>query len=339
MTVKHFSLTDRERRRGVLAWFGASVIALGVGLSAQELIPGTARLLVKDEPTTTSGYICPMHPNEVQAEPGTCRICGMTLVPGDPAATADYVMSVTTEPHAVKAGEKATFRFAISHPVTGARVDSFAEVHDRFYHLFIVSRDLTQFFHEHPVQQKDGSFTITHTLPTPGQYVLFSDFLPVGGGPQLLATPIVTAGYEGDIASVVPNLAADASWVRTLDGVTVAMRIQPSRLIAGEEVDIPIHFEDAKAGTPIKDLQRYLGAFGHAMMLSEDMQEYVHAHPAEMLEGTTITSGGGPDLTFHALFPRPGHYRIWLQFQRHDRLSTVPFTVRVLRLGETAPTP
>ena len=45
-----------------------------------------------------------MHPNEVKATPGTCSICGMTLVPGDPMATADYELTVTTEPRAVKAG-------------------------------------------------------------------------------------------------------------------------------------------------------------------------------------------------------------------------------------------
>ena len=58
-----------------------------------------------------------------------------------------------------------------------------------------------------------------------------------------------------------------------------------------------------------------------------------------MLEGTTVTEGGGPDLTFHALFPKPGNYRIWLQFQRNNVLSTVPFTVRVLRAGETLAAP
>ena len=64
------------------------------------------------------------------------------------------------------------------------------------------------------------------------------------------------------------------------------------------------------------------------------MTEHVHAHPEEMLEGTSVTDGGGPDLVFHALFPRPGHYRIWVQFQRRDVLSTIPFTVRVSRAGE-----
>lgn len=305
------------------------------GAAAQELIPGTARPLLENMPANTSGYICPMHPNEVKAEPGTCSICGMTLVPGDPMATADYVLRVITEPRAPKPGQKIKFRFQVLHPLTGAPVTEFAEVHDRLFHLFIVSRDMAHFFHEHPAREKDGSFTYEHTLPAAGHYMLFADFMPVGGGPQMIASPLVTAGFEGDIASSLPGLTPDKSWVKIANGVKVELQIDPSKLIAGEETDVPIHFTDEKSGEPVKDLQRYLGAFGHAMMLNDDMTEHVHAHPEEMLEGTNVTSGGGPDLVFHALFPKPGHYRIWLQFLRNDVLSTVPFTVRVLRAGET----
>src|SRR3982751_3864251 len=157
-----------------------------VGVSAQELMPGTARPLLENMPSTTSGYICPMQPNEVKAAPGTCSICGMTLVPGDPMATADYTLHVSTEPRVVKAGQKTKFRIEIRHPLTGEPVKEYAEVHDKLFHLFIVSRDMTQFFHEHPVLEKDGSFTIEHVIPTAGQYVLFSDFMPIGGGPQLI---------------------------------------------------------------------------------------------------------------------------------------------------------
>src|SRR5918993_1225482 len=121
---------------------------LATGLSGQEMMPGTARPLIKDMPAATSGYICPMHPNEVKAEPGSCSICGMTLVAGDPMATADYVLRVTTEPRAPKAGH----------------------------------------------------------------YMLFADFMPVGGGPQMLASPLITAGFDGDIASSVPALVADKTW-------------------------------------------------------------------------------------------------------------------------------
>lgn len=318
-----------------MRYIAAVVLLLATALSGQELIPGTARPLIDKMPATTSGYICPMHPNEVKAEPGTCSICGMTLVAGDPMATADYTLRVTTEPRAVKAGQKTRFRFQVLHPLTGAPVPEFAEVHDRLFHLFIISRDMTHFFHEHPTREKDGTFVYEHVLPAAGHYMLFSDFMPIGGGPQMIATPLVTAGFEGDIMSSKANLTADKSWTRTANGVTVELQIEPSQLIAGEELDVPIHFTDTASGEPVKNLQRYLGAFGHAMMLNEDMTEHVHAHPEEMLEGTDITSGGGPDLVFHALFPRPGHYRIWLQFLRNDKLSTVPFTVRVLRAGET----
>src|SRR5689334_18486659 len=294
---------------------------LAAAVSAQELMPGTARPLIKDMPSATSGYICPMHPNEVKATPGTCSICGMTLVPGDPMATADYPVKVTTEPRIVKAGQKIKFTFSVTHPLTGDKIKDFGEVHDKLYHLFIVSRDFKQFFHIHPQLEKDGSFTIEETLPVAGQYVMFSDFMPIGGGPQLIATPITTAGFDGDIASSWPNLKTD-SFTKTADGVKVEMQIEPAQLLAGEEADVPIHLTDEKTGAPIKDLQRYLGAFGHGMMLSEDMTEHVHAHPAETLEGTNITSGGGPDLVFHALFPKPGFYRMWVQFQRNNVLSS-----------------
>jgi hypothetical protein len=312
----------------------AVALALTAGVSVQELLPGTGRPLLKDLPATTSGFICPMHPNEVKPTPGTCSICGMTLVPGDPMATADYSLKIVTEPRAVKPGQKTRFRITVQHPLTGEQVREFAEVHDRLFHFFIVSRDMTQFFHEHPAPEKDGSFTIEHTIPTAGQYMLFSDFMPIGGGPQMIATPLVTAGFEGDIMASVPALKPDPP-KKTVNGVIVSLLADPSKLVAGEETDVPIHFEDEKTSEPVKNLQRYLGAFGHAMMLSEDMTEHVHAHPEEMLEGTAVSEGGGPDLVFHALFPKPGHYRVWVQFQRNNVLSTVPFTVRVFRPGES----
>lgn len=306
----------------------------------QENLPGTARPLIDpNAPATTSGYICPMHPNEVKAEPGTCSICGMKLVPGDPMATADYVMRVTMEPRAPRPGQSVKFSLAVLHPLTGALIKDFAEVHDKLFHLFIVSRDMAQWAHVHPELEKDGSFTIEHTIPTAGHWALFSDFMPVGGGPQMIVTPFTTAAFDGDLSASIPELTPDRSLTKTADGVIVSVDATPAKLIAGEETDIPIHFTDEKTGEPVTNLQRYLGAFGHAMMLSQDMTEHVHAHPEEMLEGTAVTTGGGPDLTFHALFPKPGVYRIWLQFQRNDRLSTLPFTVRVTRVGETLAAP
>ena len=40
-------------------------------------------------------------------------------------------------------------------------------------------------------------------------------------------------------------------------------------------------------------------------------------------------------VVFHTLFPKSGRYKAWIQFQRAGKLSTVSFTFRVLRPGET----
>jgi hypothetical protein len=35
----------------------------------------------RSEPPATTIYVCPMHPDVRQAQPGKCHRCGMTLVP------------------------------------------------------------------------------------------------------------------------------------------------------------------------------------------------------------------------------------------------------------------
>jgi hypothetical protein len=236
---------------------------------------------------------------------------------------------VDVVPRAIKPGTKAQVTFTVFHPLTGARITDYAEVHDKRYHLFIISRDLKFFAHEHPQPGPDGSWTIDIALPQAGHYIMLSDFLPTGGGPQMIVTPLVTAGYEGDLTGSIPKLEADLDWDKTIDGVKIELTLPRPQLFAGEDVDLPFHFTDAKTGEPVRDLQRYLGAFAHALIVSEDLVEYIHTHPKEMLEGTDIKSGGGPDVTFDAFFPRPGRYRAWIQFQRNDRLSTVVYTFEV----------
>ncbi len=195
------------------------------------------------------------------------------------------------------------------------------------------------FEHLHPTQDKDGSFHLDVTLPKAGRYMLLSDFFPEGGGPQVISTHIATAGYDADVVSTIPKLVPEATWNKAQNGVRAQLTAESKNLIAGEDIDLPFHFTDEKTGAPVDDLQRYLGAFGHVLVLSEDMLDYVHSHPEEQLEGTTVTTGGGPDVVFHAIFPRPGHYRIWLQFQRNEVLSTVSYTINVIRQGETQAMP
>jgi hypothetical protein len=286
-------------------------------------------------------YLCPMHPDIVSSEPGTCRKCGMALVAGTPLDAVDYRLELTTAPAAVEAGKPARFTFAIFHPVTGAAVTDFAVVHDRPYHLFVVSQDFTHFEHVHPDERPDGSFSIDLTLPRPGYYRLYSDFLPVGGGPQVIAQTVVTTRFDGDIVSSLAHLEPDRTLSKTIDGTSVDLRIDPAELVAGRIVPLTFHLSDRASGQPVSDLERYLGAWGHALVLSEDGIEYIHAHPTELLPDLETSlkgrATGGPDVTFEALFPKAGRYRIWVQFQRQGRTSTAWFTVAVRRLAERPP--
>ena len=72
------------------------------------------------------------------------------------------------------------------------------------------------------------------------------------------------------------------------------------------------------------DLQPYLGAFGHALILSEDMRDYVHSHPFEGPDSDISKGFGGPTVTFEGYMPKAGRYRAWCQFQRNGEVITVP---------------
>jgi hypothetical protein len=81
-------------------------------------------------------------------------------------------------------------------------------------------------------------------------------------------------------------------------------------------------------GQPITDLQPYLGAMGHCVIVSEDGQTYLHSHPEQLFNPTPDTHGG-PAVMFHTIFPHPGLYKIWGQFQRNGKVLVSSFVVNV----------
>lgn len=276
----------------------------------------------------TTVYFCPMHPDVTSKMPGNCSKCSMLLIAGDPWSEREYLLDIQTAPTAPRAGVPVKFKLTVLDPDSRRPVMDFATVHDKRYHLFVVSQDLQHFAHIHPEQQEDGSWIIEHVLPQAGYYRIYSDFLPMGGTPQILARTLATAGYNGDLVSSIPTLAPDRSFVKELDGMTVKLTIQPQRIVAGRVVKL--RYDLTKVGAPVLDLEPYLAAWGHTLVLSEDAQEYVHAHPIEYLPADRPDLKGGPTVTFDALFPKPGRYRIWTQFKRRGIVSTTWFTVEAV---------
>jgi hypothetical protein len=285
-------------------------------------------------PANGTAWFCPMHPEVTGAEPGRCRKCGMALVVGDPFDTREYGVELTSVPAAVKAGQPVTLFFTVRHPGTGALITTYELVHEKRYHLFVVSSDMEFFEHIHPEQQPDGRWSIQVTLPKPGDYHLLSDFLPTGGSPQFVGRTIETAGFTGDLESQAPHLQPDTLFTKTAGSMTAHLELEPATLVEGQYGHLMFTLSDAKTGRPVTDLQPYLGAFGHALILSEDMRDYVHSHPFEGPDSDISKGFGGPTVTFEGYMPRAGKYRAWSQFQRNGEVVTVPFTVNVATVEE-----
>lgn len=293
----------------------------------------------------TTAFVCPMHPDYTLDIAGTCPRCGMALVRATPYDVRDYVLDFQTVPALVKPGEKASWRFTISHPGTGEPVRKFELVHERPYHLFVISQDMEHFQHIHPEQQADGAWAIDVTLPKAGYYKVLSDFLPGGGASQLIARPLITAGYRGDLAEDSAVLVPDASPAKAVDDITAKVSYDPPTFVAGLYGHLIFDLTDTATGRPVTDLQTYLGAFGHTLIMSEDMLDYVHAHPLDILSSAdddsvpqfVIPPGadleklrGGPQVIFDGLMPKPGRYRAWTQFRRNNKLYTFTSTFNVV---------
>ncbi len=296
------------------------------------------------DPEEEIAWVCPMHPDYTARVGGTCPRDGMTLVEANPYAVRDYRLDFETMPRVVKAAEKATLLFRIFHPTTGEQIRDFPVVHDKRYHLFVISQDMEHFEHIHPEQGPDGTWSIEVTLPKEGYYKVLSDFVPNGGSSQFIARSLVTEGYDGDLAGDSAHLVPDSVLTKTIDDVTATLSYDPERFVAGLYGHLMFRLNDTETGLPVTDLQPYLASFGHMLIMSEDMVDYVHSHPLD-LENSDDETGplplmlpmgvdnsslrGGPEVTFEGLMPKPGNYRAWTQFQRNDEIYTFQFTFDV----------
>lgn len=319
----------------------ASVIALllmaGVGggtrldSRASSQAAGQASSRASSQADEDTAYVCPMHPDYTSDIPGRCPRCLMDLVLAAPYDTREYRLDVETRPAVVKARQPFTLFSRIAHPGTNERITRFEVVHERQYHLFVISQDLTSFQHIHPGQQDDGTWSIRMTLPKPGYYALLSDFLPARGSSQFITRPIVTAGYAGDLMSDRARLVPDTGGTKTDRDIRATVAYEPQMFVAGLYGHLRFSLTDTASGRPITDLQTYLGAFGHTLIMSEDMREYVHAHPIDLLPANADmeTIRGGPNVTFEGMMPKPGRYRAWTQLRRHSTVHTFVSTFEV----------
>jgi len=286
-------------------------------------------LIVSPLTAEANVYTCPMHPDVMTDDPGRCPKCAMTLIKTKRPEAADFDVSLRTKPSLIKAGRMFGLVFDIRHPLSGAIVRDFHIVHEMPFHLFIVSQDLNYFSHLHPRQQGDGSFVIETTLPKPGAYFVYSDIFPVGGVPQVAFGNLITAGYHDDLFSARAVIKPDEVLTRELENTRFALTLGPRQPLVGKKLTLTYQITDLKTGEPVRDLEPYLGAWGHTLILSEDGRDYVHSHPTQLIADGVDRRRASSEVSFEAFLPRSGRYRVWSQFQRRGKVITVPFTIEV----------
>jgi hypothetical protein len=271
-----------------------------------------------------------------------------------------------SKPEQLAAGQSATWTLRVLDAKIGQPVRELDTVHDKLIHLFVVSKDLSFFNHVHPEYQGNGTFTLKTTLPRAGDYKLYADYTPKGGQQEVPQHEISVRGDNPLPTSVSLTAASPqkGGWMTTRvtahpedradikggPAYEVALMPMPGQLKSGKEAMLHFQVRDSK-GQPLKDLQPYLGAMGHAFILSSDAKRYLHAHPMEAgmshdMKGAdqkahdkhkghgehgAQNQGGGSDVIFHTTFPTPGLYKAWGQFKHQGKIITASFVVNVVQ--------
>lgn len=261
-------------------------------------------------------YMCPMDKDVRSNSPGSCPKCGMKLVESIKDIT-EFPIDLDVQPPAPKPGEDAILTFGISDPASGRPVRSFEVVHERLYHVFVLSQDLKFFLHTHPDRVGDEDFHLRLKFPKPGMYRILSDFFPSGATPQLINNTVMVPGpgFGIQTAQLSPDLAAQNG-----ENTKVEMTLQPPSPVAGEKVAMLFKV------TPDENIEPYLGAMAHMLAASSDLIDMIHNHPW----ATADPSGNKYKLLqFNMTFPREGIYRVWIQMQRKGVVNTVAFNIPV----------
>ena len=247
------------------------------------------------------------------ANPPSAAKSGMDMSHDHMAGQPGKLM-VRTDPPEIKPGQPVKFDLMI-HDAAGKMIMQFDTIHEKKVHLIIVRDALDFFAHVHPELDAMGGLKSTFTFPTPGTFWLYADHKPAGKDQTVAVATLTVAGTPPEKPPLTPNVPGKV----TTEVYQANTGIENPK--AGAMTGITFTLADL-ADKPVTDLQPYLGAMGHLVVISSDGKDYVHAHAAEAAAAPGVVG-------FMAHFPRGGLYKGWGQFQRAGVVHTVPFVMNV----------
>ena len=235
-----------------------------------------------------------------------------------------YTVNLHFDSIVPEAGRNTVLTISVAEK-SGTPVREFELVHDKLMHLIIVGEDLSYFAHIHPTLiDADGNFTIDHIFPESGIYKLWVDFKPKGGK-QTLVTFL--ADVKGLPTHNLRIPVYDGVYIKESSNrdYRISLKLSQEKTLAKRETDIIFSISGA-SGNPITDLEPLIGAGGHSVIISSDIQEFLHVHPTDEVEPNWK---GGPHISFRTSFPKPGLYKAWGQFQHKGKIIMADFVLDV----------
>ncbi|MFI6259872.1 copper resistance protein CopC [Micromonospora zamorensis] len=236
---------------------------------------------------------------------------GETLATGTTVSAGGYTLQPLERSQ--PPGVRADYRFRIvgtdRQPAT-----RFAVVHDKPLHLIVVGRDLSGYQHLHPTMAPDGTWSVPVTLARPGGYRVYADFsVTATNGTQV---PLVLGVDHTVPGAHTPTALPPVQAETTAGPYAVSMNGTPT-----VGVTAPMHFQVSGAPTTPVQLEPYLGAYGHLVVVREGDLGYVHVHPEpELVDGS---------VKFWLTAPSSGRYRAFFDFQVAGKVHTAEFTINV----------
>ena len=227
--------------------------------------------------------------------------------------------------------------------------------HGHVMHLFVLRVPaMDRFYHLHPVQSREDTFTAELPNMEAGHYQIFADIVRESGFPETMVRDIdlpeiagkqLTGDDSQTTASRLEDVTPLTQKTATLpDGARMFWEKADTPPMVGRLNFFSFRVVDDH-GNPVSDLQPYMGMAGHAVFVRSDRQVFAHVHPVGSIpmaaldiaqkeagiqpsqhqHGTSLPS----EVSFPYGFPQPGDYRIFVQIKRTGKVETGVFDTRV----------
>lgn len=236
----------------------------------------------------------------------------------------DFHITLSSSPTIIQVGKPFVLKIAL-HDSKGNPIKDLQVSHERILHVILVSEDLEEFIHVHPEDAKGhipsvqrSEFELPITLSRAGRYRVLLDANRSGN--EVFATAWLNVGGKVSDILIEKNLSQD----KTFDGYDVVLSVEPKNPKTGEEIHL--NYKVEKNGKQVLDTEKYLGADMHLLITSLDLSVMIHTHGLKVASNQGNKMG---EIDAHYVFPFPGIWKIYGQFQHLGKVVTTEFMVEV----------